>query len=361
MIKRLKWNVLHGSDNDDGAGDLVSSGSEEEYEEVARQLAQLAKNDPDMQTMHGESNEQESDGDDFLRDEYSESEDDEKVAGFDELAVSVANQKLKKKQRSAHVVKDGEGDAGSESGSGEDALGEEQEEEEEEFVEWRECNLCPGKRFLNDAEVESHLLSKGHNRALKKYERLQKEKEAAAEAEQAQGSDADIERDVEDFKERSGSEYEAVETEKDSPRKRRKAAKTKLLAEHCGSGQMPLRGGVGENSTLRGDRVVNGASDAHKANRMQDVKGDSSNSDAAKRKKLAAKNKLKRMKERKWKRQQELLKNQSSPVENAAKEKAEKANMENPKKTEADVGTKVETNVETKVDSKAETKTESKI
>ncbi len=230
MIKRLKWNVLYGSD-DSGPDDDSSGDSDDEYEKAAEALAQLTKNDPNLNPPV------EDDGDDFVREVFSEEGDD---AAEEE----------------------------------EDEEEERQEGEEPEFIEWRECDICPGKRFLNDNEVDSHLASKGHHRALKRFERAMKEKEAQADEEDAEPTLSKTER--------------------------RKQQRRKRLQEISGGGADAASDEkADEKATVDGDERKQEKPRATEAESLANGKG--ADPAAAERKKQALKRKLKRMKERKWK------------------------------------------------------------
>lgn len=166
MIKRLKWNVLYGGgDGADSEGCLSSSSEEEEDKndpgnlkkqaEANRLLQELVEKDPLLaETLHQKLQAAAYDGNSTDSDSMSSSSD---ASGEDGGSQ-------------------GDGENGTETGeaaerAGEDSLVEENEEADVKYAEWRECNICPGKRFLNDAEVESHLSSKRHRRAEAKYQK----------------------------------------------------------------------------------------------------------------------------------------------------------------------------------------------
>lgn len=132
MIKRLKWNVLYAESAQDGSNLSDSSAESVGRGSTAAQavLDQLATNDPNFATALG-------------RQPYSSSSDGEGTHHKNNTAqYSSASEQ--------EQIPNDSDDA--------------------EFAEWRECDICPGKRFLNDAEVETHLSSGRHRKALKRFE-----------------------------------------------------------------------------------------------------------------------------------------------------------------------------------------------
>lgn len=210
MIKRLKWNVLYGGGNGAESDGGLSSSSEEDDDDVdfvARQaeankvLQELVERDPDFaETLHQKLN--------ALGSSSSEDE-DEAHNGEKEQGSSSSDEdndgEIKAKGKAESVkgmveeeVGDDGGDASADSSDDEglaedadlDAIKEEEEEDpDQKYAEWRECDLCPGKRFLSDTEVEAHLSSKKHLRAVAKFEKLQRE---ATERESKRDPDAPI-------------------------------------------------------------------------------------------------------------------------------------------------------------------------
>lgn len=179
MIKRLKWNVLYGGgDGAESDGGLTSSSEEDDDVDLsARQaeanklLQELVERDPDLaQTLHQKlealtksSSEDDSDDESVVAD----------TASDDDVTVETRRDK---------DVGDATHSAQNLSGSGDDSPSEEvhpdtidaeedDDDSDQEYARWRECNLCPGKRFLNDREVEAHLASVNHRRAVAKYEK----------------------------------------------------------------------------------------------------------------------------------------------------------------------------------------------
>ncbi|CDF32883.1 unnamed protein product [Chondrus crispus] len=167
MIKRLKWNVLYGGgDGADSDGCLSSSSEEGEDKndpgnlkkqaEANRLLQELVEKDPLLaETLHQKLQAATYDGNSSDSDAMSLSSD---ASGEDGGSQDPNRENGTEKGEAAE-------------GAGEDNLVEEDEDADVEYAEWRECNICPGKRFLNDAEVESHLSSKRHRRAEAKYQK----------------------------------------------------------------------------------------------------------------------------------------------------------------------------------------------
>lgn len=143
MLKRLKWNVLYCEDN--GEQSDASSESSNDSMEIGTDrsqamLAELAQNDPalalrklgNMRTPSESSGSASSE----------QSEDDGSEA---EGEVENEGGKTTAEPRAA-------------------------EGEEGPCAEWRECALCPRRRFLNDADVAAHLVSKKHRLAAERAE-----------------------------------------------------------------------------------------------------------------------------------------------------------------------------------------------
>lgn len=153
MIKRVKWNILYSDDentnrydsstnrphrsyesNDDGASsssdsnDSVQVGSKEA--DVI--LERLAKNDPNLYpNLDAEASsfhsDEDNDGDDSGADDENENSKD------------VNHQSQPSKSKS------------------------------ERFIYDKYCSLCPGKRMLNESDIETHLSSKKHLAAVRKH------------------------------------------------------------------------------------------------------------------------------------------------------------------------------------------------
>lgn len=151
MIKRLKWNVLYGDDDDGqqsdesdsstGIGGCTRAGTEA----AQKALDALARNDPELSGRL-----------DPAQDE-------------DEM-VEVAD---------VGVGHDGGGDDSVSAGSAE-ARSDVSEDDDEDArsgegqrkrAKWHECTICPGRRFLNDEDVQKHLASVGHRKRASKADR----------------------------------------------------------------------------------------------------------------------------------------------------------------------------------------------
>lgn len=236
MIKRLKWSVLYGSDNELQAdGDLASSDSDEDYERTCRALAELAKNDPRLSVLVENSDE----GDDFDYEENAELEND------------------------SSGESEGDTDGG----------------KEQKFIEWKECNLCPDKRFLHDTEVETHLRSKGHIRALLKYERLHSQNMPENAAEPCAEESINVPSNA--------SDASALKIARRRERRIKRMRELKVQSASA-NGVLPVQ--KDDDTDLQTDRAME-------------------------RKKLAAKRKLKKLKERKW----NLAQERKTVSEDAAK------------------------------------------
>lgn len=208
MIKRLKWNVLHGGGGGEESDSGLSSSDDSDAgdAEAARKLLErLVSNDADLRAR--------------LRPD-SQSSDDEAFSAVqsgdgvklkrrrsrnktEALLVDVENgQTPRNNSKRGRLGNDNTlGSQSAESCEFEDSVS--SEESEKSFgscahsdhcdeasrlsspkemegdgvsksktkISWRECDICPGKRFLHDREVEDHLNSKGHARALRHLHR----------------------------------------------------------------------------------------------------------------------------------------------------------------------------------------------
>lgn len=244
MIKRLKWNVLYGSDESGGEG-YSSEDSENEYEKARGALAQLAKNDPSLKLPEKE------DDDKFVDGEYS----------------------------------DGDGSDIEEEDKEEEV---QEEEEPQKFIEWQECNLCPGKRFLNEREVESHLKSKDHLRNERRYE----------------VKDTDDDESIAE-----------VAPKRISKSERKEYRKRRLLELGIGKSST----GTANSEPVDGEVTEKSPNDVSEANKAEVGKLKKEQA-AEDKKKAAAKRKLKKMKERRWKKKQEQKQKEKQKEENGEKE-----------------------------------------
>lgn len=178
MIKRLKWNVLYGGgDGVDSDGGLSSSSEDEDYEndpdilkkqaEANKLLQELVERDPLLaETLHQKLEAAASDSDSNENESTSSSSDGSDGAESAEKNED-DNEAVEPLAIGREVVNSSE---------------KQEEDSEVEYAEWRECNLCPGKRFLNDAEVDQHLSSKKHVRAEAKYNKQMSQDAAALES-----------------------------------------------------------------------------------------------------------------------------------------------------------------------------------
>lgn len=143
MIKRLKWNVLYGggggeeSDFSDASSeDSVGLGSKD----ASLALRDLARNDIELSELlahHAKSVSASGEDNDSLLDE-DDSDSQLKILTD---------------------TSDGDADVGVDSGA------------EGPYAEWRECELCPAKRLLNDEDVDKHIASKSHRKAVLRAEK----------------------------------------------------------------------------------------------------------------------------------------------------------------------------------------------
>lgn len=149
MIKRIKWNVLY-ADNEDQLSDSSESSNDSAQigtEEAKVVLERLARNDPELfrSKLKYMAKSAEHGNDELSEDESDESE---------ELQSDVDPSEV----RDFALVKNDD----MKSGKDKDGL-----------CKLHECSLCPGKRLLNDEDVESHLKSKKHIAAAKRQRRMQ--------------------------------------------------------------------------------------------------------------------------------------------------------------------------------------------
>lgn len=150
MIKRLKWNVLYGdedggqetdgSDGSTGSGDSAKIGTEE----AQKVLDALAQNDPFLLGTE-EQSQDESEG---LGGDKGDTHGKPKNESFDKELMEARSD-------SEDDIQDIQGGEGL-----------------QKQAEWRECAICPGRRFLNDEDVQKHLSSGGHLKRAAKANRI---------------------------------------------------------------------------------------------------------------------------------------------------------------------------------------------
>lgn len=165
MIKRLKWNVLYGedvyqsSDSSEASDDSAQIGTEE----AKKTLERLVHNDPELSsllTRHAKDRAESKELNDASSSTSSEQENEQPC----NLMMNKVNHFA---EESYHPADNGDSDV-------------EQEAPDQSGANWRECNLCPGKRFLNDDDVRSHLASKKHAAALLRHDRSAESKKIEA-------------------------------------------------------------------------------------------------------------------------------------------------------------------------------------
>lgn len=153
MIKRLKWNVLYGDDINQSSdlSDASDSSAQIGTDEAKATLERLARNDPELSVLssfHPEDHKE-------LKEETDETSSSTYSAQDDtELDYYVTDKEKALADIQSHFVED-TGDDNDKQGT-----------TDENDANWRECTLCPGKRFLNDDDVRSHIESKRHKAAL---------------------------------------------------------------------------------------------------------------------------------------------------------------------------------------------------
>lgn len=313
MIKRLKWNVLYGGGYGAESDGGLTSSSEEDDDDVdfvARQaeankvLQELAERDPEFaETLHqklsalASSSSENEDEDQNSGKEHGSSSSDEEDDGGIKAKGKAARARRGVEEDVEDTVGDADADSSDAEGLGEEAEPDAIEEEEEEdpdqkYAEWRECDLCPGKRFLTDTEVEAHLSSKKHLRAVVKFEkRMQRE---AAERESKCDSDALV------------VEEEQAGVEQPVPRDAKPGSEdtTKVAAGDAVSGRDP----VGKGEKAEGEKLVPqdanpDAEDMTKVASGDFVSGKAETEDEERKKarrKASTKRKLKALKRKKW-------------------------------------------------------------
>lgn len=171
MIKRLKWNVLYGdedggqetdgSDGSTGSGDSAKVGTEE----AQKVLDALAQNDPFLLGT-AEHSQEESEG---VRDG------DKGDCHSKPKNESIEKELMEGRSDSEDDIQHIQGGEGLQM-----------------QAEWRECAICPGRRFLNDEDVQKHLSSGGHlKRAAKASRKAQGQEEALAAVDNAESMRAE--------------------------------------------------------------------------------------------------------------------------------------------------------------------------
>lgn len=217
MIKRLKWNVLYG-DEDDGQqtdGSDGSTGSEDSAkagaEAAQKVLDALVQNDPDLS---GAPNQSQDEG------ESARSEDEGK--------------NLSETKNRDHEEDDSETGAGSE----EDVQDMQGGAGKRKRAEWRECAMCPGRRFLNDEDVQKHLSSGGHmKRAAKANKKAEGKEETQAVVDNSEAMRA------EKRKKKAKQKLQALQNRNRERRQQKTESKRETDSEE--EGKQPSKG-VGE-------------------------------------------------------------------------------------------------------------------
>lgn len=235
MIKRLKWNTLYGGGGGEESDGGFSSSSEEGPDTITKErieyenelLLKLAEQDPDISEVILQKKE-------ALASSSEEEDDDSEEQGAREqprrkrVAVGEIDSELESQEKEVDSTKENEANNVEASDDGE-----QNEDPNEKYVEWRECNLCPGKRFLNDKEVDAHIGSKKHMRAVAKLEKAQAAGQAQKEL--TENREPGIVRDSGDAVEpmaenKSGTDTPQSSAQKEKVQKRKKKAKQKLKA-----------------------------------------------------------------------------------------------------------------------------------
>lgn len=173
MIKRLKWNVLYG-DEDDARFSDSSEGSDKSVDsakvgttEAQKVLDALAKNDPNISTLSPPVDDtDDDDGIDLDNDTYNDA------------LSALENTRVEKRGQSAGSEFNGESELFSEA----DAPGSFENDGKQSDAQWRECELCPGRRFLNDDDVQKHLESARHLKRAKKTEQQKQQTGSTSDA-----------------------------------------------------------------------------------------------------------------------------------------------------------------------------------
>lgn len=327
MIKRLKWNVFHGGGGgEESDGGLTSSDDSDAGDTAAANevLAQLIANDPELRAKRGRVTLESVVGTGSSEDENvtgkgagdklasagsrvrqrrsraekrrlaaleDDSSDEEELSIGDDLVDEVCVAPLVSDSDEELVEElygeNGQGEDelsvadGSDNEGGKGALLEGEGDGANGVSTWKECTLCSGKHFLNDREVTDHLQSKGHARALKRFDNAQKERQKgfAKRRRSANDSGSEFERD-------SPLEKDQDSTTDDEARKGSKVCSTNTHGTNA-------RNSVGADV----------ASDS-----MLPKSGASGTQRKAQARKAAVKKKLKAKKQRKWEREQASLK-----------------------------------------------------
>ncbi|KAI0563449.1 zinc finger (C2H2 type) protein [Gracilaria domingensis] len=280
MIKRLKWNVLHADDDDDPGG--LSSSSDESDQELspAAALQVLMENDPEL----------------------NPSGNGRALLQSKELQLLAQSQSRKRKRASDEKLDD------CSSSDGEHDLTFDLDENDDEpqqtttpqsneesapdmghgFYEWQECLLCPGKKFYRQQALNEHLQSKKHLKALRKQSGLNQQPQPETgkeEPEAPSAHDADNKQRIEGEKRRSATQ--AASSGLLTPSRIKSMCKQNSVPLDKSSKVPPVSEAKqdDENNLREEQRQETHAEEARKR---------------AKRKKDAAKRKLKSLKRRKW-------------------------------------------------------------
>lgn len=186
MIKRLKWNVLYGGgDGVESDGSLSSSSSEDDRtaeDVVARQvqanevLQQLVERDPDLaETLKArmealKSSSEEEQKPERHMDKNQRGQRSSKHLELGGLCEENDDSESEREVGAEREASNPEAVEGAQAVENDNAV-EELREKDQEYKEYRECELCPGKRLLSDEQVKAHLSSKRHLRAEARFEK----------------------------------------------------------------------------------------------------------------------------------------------------------------------------------------------
>lgn len=244
MIKRLKWNVLY-ADGGDEQSDFSDASSDDSAQlgskPASRALQNLLKNDSQLADMrlHNSNNSSSR--------LYTASASD---------TDSSHSHSLNEQPTSDHY-----------SPSDNDSLPD-SVDPDVKYAEWRECQLCPGKRFLNDVEVTDHVASKGHRKAVARFETIQE-----AQRDENQSSEHSLQ---------SSESHEQIHQSVPKALVEKPAKLNATAAEKVSTAEQAKKNSSSRNA---------------KADNQESVHN-------AEKKKANAKRKLKAMKRRKWKKDQ---------------------------------------------------------
>jgi len=185
MIKRVKWNMLY--DGDGIKDNRDDDSSDDESDGAAEMLEKLIRSDPDLARLYERRDENDDEEDDEADDEEDDEADDEEVLGNNAMVsprtLSRNHEDQQEKERGSPtgpkreqlgrrrdntIEAEGESDVLLKSSS---ELEAQPRKKEKKGVQT--CELCPGKIFLNEFDVDTHLQSKLHKKALRKLKQGQ--------------------------------------------------------------------------------------------------------------------------------------------------------------------------------------------